>query len=119
MLCCQLKKQIKLDGDLERAFRKLGTVMLSNWCSATVCFLVKIIPVPIHFDDYDWACRKSCAIPGDKIALLEPTFSDLTWTGIEEEGNGKRSICSLATASFLQAETHIEIPISRCIYFHI
>lgn len=105
--------------DVEWVLRKLGTVMLGNWCAAIVSFLVKINPGAIHWDDYHWECTKSCAFPEHQIALLEPKFSDLTWTGIEEEGSGKRCICSLMTASFLQAETHTEIPISRCVSFHI
>jgi len=66
--------------------------MLSNGCVAIGCFLVKINPGAIHRDYYHRACTKSCACPGHQTALLEPTFSGLTWTGTEEEGSGKRFI---------------------------
>lgn len=99
-----VKNQVKLDADLERVLRKLGTVVLNNWCAAIVYFLDKINLGAIHGDYYHWACTKPTAIPGHQAALLEATFSDLRWTAREEEGNEKRCTCSVTTASFQHPE---------------
>lgn len=90
IIMLSVKKQMRLDAALEGALRKLGTVTWSNRYAVIVYFLVKINPGAVHWANCHWACAESCAFPGHQSALLVPTFSDLMWTGTEEEGSQKR-----------------------------
>lgn len=76
----------------------------------SACFLVKVIPEPIHGDDCYWA-----GVLWNSIAFWESAFSDVILIGIEEEGNGKTCVWSLTTAFFCKLKHNFQVYIFSCL----